>query len=300
VRDEPQIVHQLKDLHSSENPTNWVLFGYSSDGQFELQGSGAGGIDEVKGHLVENQIQYVVLELTVEGDEYNPIKFVLGTWTGPKVNPGVGKARASAHRDDIFDLVKKGVAISAQHQAESLDDFTAGQFAQAISRQRPSYGGATTASEKRQVMSRSSATKGQLSTFAVVNREACEQGLRSVHEGRSDWAILAYVQGKKDEVELVKTGGGGVEGLRREFPTDRIFYALFTTILRTSTGEPISKFILITMIGASVPPLQKARSSAQRKDISDFVLSVVPLNAHLQPNDADELTEKIIAKMFHD
>jgi len=216
------------------------------------------------------------------------------------VNPGLGKARASAHRDDVFDLVKKGVAISCQHQAESLDDFTAGQIAQAISRQRPTYGVATSASEKRQVMSRSNATKGQLSTFSVVDREACEQALRSVHEGKADWAILAYVKGKKDEVEVVKTGSGGIEGLKREFPTDRIFYALFTTIFRTTTGEPISKFILITMIGAAVPPLQKARSSAQRKDISDFILSAVPLNAHLQPNDADEMSEKVISKMFHD
>jgi len=54
------------------------------------------------------------------------------------------------------------------------------------------------------------------------------------------------------------------------------------------------------MIGANVPPLQKARSSAQRKDISDFVISVVPLNAHFQPNDPSEMTDEVIGKIFRD
>jgi len=54
------------------------------------------------------------------------------------------------------------------------------------------------------------------------------------------------------------------------------------------------------MIGQNVPPLQKARSASQRKDVSDFVLTVTPVNAHYQPNDASELSEGVLMKMFHE
>jgi len=147
-------------------------------------------------------------------------------------------------------------------------------------------------------MSRSTAKKGQLSSFIVSDPAACEEGLKSVSDGKSDWAILAYVKGKKDEVEMVTTGKGGIEGLKPHFPTDRIFYALLSINMKTVIGDFIKKYILVTMIGSEVPPLQKARSSAQRKDISDFILSIVPLNVHFQPNDISEMNEEVLFKMF--
>jgi len=148
-------------------------------------------------------------------------------------------------------------------------------------------------------MSRSSAAKGSLSTFSITDRDSCESALKCVYEGSSDWAILAYVKGKKDEVELVTTGSSGIEGLKQHFPSDRIFYGLLCIKLKTSAGpDYIKKFILVTMIGQDVPPLQKARSSAQRKDISDFILSACALNVHFQPNDKSEMTIEVLYKMF--
>jgi len=69
---------------------------------------------------------------------------------------------------------------------------------------------------------------------------------------------------------------------------------------KTVVGDAIKKYILVTMIGSEVPPLQKARSSAQRKDISDFIVSVVPLNVHFQPNDPSEMSEGVLLKMFQE
>jgi len=299
VKNEAEIIDHLTQLHNSENPTNWVLLGYQNN-EIVLTGSGSGGLQEFKTKLIDNQIQYGALELIVKGDEYNPIKFVLLTWIGPKVGPGLDKARASAHRDDIFDLVKKGMAISAQHQVESQNEVNYEQLAQAVSRHRPTYGTATEATEKRQGMSRSNAKKGALSAFSVSDPAACEIGLKSVMDGQADWAILAYVKGKKDEVEMVTTGKGGIDGLKPHFPKDRIFYALLAMSFKTVMGDSIKKYVLVTMIGPEVPPLQKARSSAQRKDISDFVLSIVPLNVHYQPNDTSEMAESILIKMFGD
>jgi len=296
---ESEIIEQLKSLHNSESPVNWVLLGYDKN-DVKLTDSGSGGLSELQSKLDDTQIQYAAIELIVKGDEYNPIKFVFLTGIGPKVGPGLEKARASAHRDLIIELVNKGIPISAQHQAENKNEVTYEQLAQAVSRYRPTYGTASTATQQRQDMSRSSVSKKQtLSTFKISDENACITGLKSIGEGKNDWAILAYVQGKKDEVEMVTTGKGGIEGLKQHFPKDRIYYALLSMSFKTIVGTQL-KNILVTMIGPDVPPLQKARSSAQRKEISDFVLSVVPLNFNYQPNDAGEMQESVIFKMFQD
>jgi len=60
----------------------------------------------------------------------------------------------------------------------------------------------------------------------------------------------------------------------------------------------VRKIVLVTLIGAEVGALQKARSGGQRQEITDFVLSVIPLHSHFQPGNAAELTEEAILSKF--
>jgi hypothetical protein len=39
------------------------------------------------------------------GDAYNPVKFVLMTWIGPNVSPGLGKGRCAAHRLELYEFI---------------------------------------------------------------------------------------------------------------------------------------------------------------------------------------------------
>jgi len=41
--------------------------------------------------------------------------------------------------------------------------------------------------------------------------------------------ILAYVEGKRDEIELVSSGSGGVAALQARYPTDRIYFCAVAT-----------------------------------------------------------------------
>jgi len=142
---------------------------------------------------------------------------------------------------------------------------------------------------------------GGFSQLKIVDQTRAEKGLRDVFEGKADWAIMSYVQGGTDEAQLVRTGSGGVAALRREFPSDRVYFVLLTLhYVSNSSRDTITKFILVTLIGPEVKPLQKARSSGQRDEISQFVKSVVPLHAHFQPSNPDELTEEAILEKFHD
>lgn len=303
VVDETTILQHLRRLNSSVDPTNWVLMGYGQGkNDIVFCGSGRGGLEEFKQHLRDDQVNFGVLEVIVKGDAYNPVKHVFFTWIGSEVPAGISKARSAAHHKEILDMVKKAVGISCEYQTSLLSEVDYDPIAHAITRMSSTYHTSTDPTAQRQAMSSSHGRAGGAkSKLILVDREAAEAALREVFEGRADWCILAYVEGKKDEVELIGTGGGGVQGLRAQFPRDRIYFCLLTMKLQaTGSRDKVTKYIVVTLIGPDVKPLQKARSGGQRQEITDFILSVVPVHTHFQPNDASELTEAAILAKFSD
>jgi hypothetical protein len=49
----------------------------------------AGGLEELRDNLGDNDIRFAILEVLVTGDEYAGVKFVLITWIGPDVAAGM-------------------------------------------------------------------------------------------------------------------------------------------------------------------------------------------------------------------
>jgi len=298
VLDESSVKQALADLRHSQSKTNWVLLGYASNRtDLKLVGSGTGGVDEFRDNLRDEQVMYGVLELVVKGDDYNPVKFVFVPWIGPKVPAGLEKAKAAAHSAAVHDWIKAvGVATACEFQTDKRDDILYETIAQSITRMRPSYHSSSTSSVHRQEMSRSHASGGQKSRLNIVDPPKLEQGLKDVFERRADWAILAYVPGKKDDVDLIETGTGGVESLKKRFPSDHIYFCMVRVETPGNVNDTVKKYVLVTLVGNNVPPLQKARSSGQRQDISDLILRIMPFHGQFQPNDADELTEEAVSK----
>jgi len=105
---------------------------------------------------------------------------------------------------------------------------------------------------------------------------------------------LSYVQGSTNQVELIKCGGGSIEGLKKEYPSDRIYYC----ILRLPGSDSVQKIVLLTLVGSQVPALAKARSGGQRQEVQDIVIKVVPLHGHYQPIDEDDMTPTTILNKF--
>jgi hypothetical protein len=102
-----------------------------NDLKFERAGSG--GFEEMKQYLKDDDVKYGVFEVVVKGkhqfhtksvsfshlikqilsgDEYNPVKFVLMTWVGPNVSPGLGKGRCAAHRNELYEFVNVRLVLS--------------------------------------------------------------------------------------------------------------------------------------------------------------------------------------------
>ncbi|KAL6076894.1 Coactosin-like protein [Balamuthia mandrillaris] len=303
VVDAREIGQALTALNSHDDPTNWVLMGYGQGiNDIVFVGKGSGGLSEFKEQMQDDKIFFAVLEVVVKGDEYNPVKHVFFSWIGNQVPPGVMKARSSGHRTELVEWVKKFVSVSCEYQTEKRTDIHYDPIAQAITRMRATYHTSHEPTQERQAMSRSSAQGGgSTSKLVIVDKAKVVAGLKEVYEAKADWAILAYVEGKKDEVELVGTGSGGVEGLRNQFPTNRIYFCVLSLDYHAQgTRDTITKYCFVTLIGPEVKPLQKARSGGQRQDIWDFVLSVMPLHAHYQPGSARDLTAEEILVKFRD
>jgi len=283
----------LDKLNASDNPTNWVLLGYGEGkNDIVILGSGNGGIEELKTHMDETKVMFAIVELTVTGDDYNPIKRVWITWLGRKVEAGINKARGAGHGTELRDKIKKdfNLSLSSEYQADQLKEVSLEPIAQSITRMRPVYHSAEEVKPDRQAMSGSKSRNEQKSKLIIVQENKVVQALKDIFASKFDWLVLAYVLGKKDEVELIKTGKGGVNTLREEFPAETIYYGILRQPLVTSGRDEVSKFLLITMIGKNVKPLQKARSAGQRQDIADFVMQYCPFHAQYQPSKKDDLT----------
>jgi hypothetical protein len=283
----------LQELHNANNKTDWILLEYGKGPtDIQLSKKGTGGIDAFKGELRLDAVQYVVVQVVINSDDYNPMKNCLIAWIGPNVKAGLLKARAAGQRAKLFELITekgRGIPIASQFAADKYEDITSDSIASSITRISSKYGTATKATEERKAMSKeSNTTTGQI---AVVDRSVIETALKGVHTQKHDWAILSYVKGEKSQIELLATGTGGVEGLKAHWPTDRILYC----IVRLASEQ--EKIVLLTLIGSEVKPMEKARSGVQRHEMNNYVLTQIPLHGEYQPNDASDLnTANILSK----
>jgi len=291
----PELYAALQELHSSNNTTDWVLLEYGkSQNDIQLTKKGTGGLEVFKKELKLDAVQYVVVQVLINMDEYNPTKNCLIAWIGPNVKAGLLKARAAGQRARLFELITekgRGIPIASQFAADKLEDLTPDNIGQSITRISSKYGTATKVTEERQAMSK--ATTDKTEQLAVVDKSVIQAALKDLHAQKYNWVILSYVKGQKSQIELLATGSGGVEGLKAHWPTDRILYC----VLRIATEQ--EKIVLLTLIGSEVKPTEKARSGVQRHEMSNYILSLIPLHGEYQPNDASDLNSSNIINKFN-
>jgi len=214
------------------------------------------------------------------------------------VPAGLQKARAAGHKRELLDFINDCCSVSSEYETANMKDINFEDIVQALTRIRPVYASANLPGEEKKEMSHSKGIHGVQAKLVVVNEDEALAGLRSVFEGTAEWALLAYVEGKRDEVEFLECGAGGLDALKQRFPKDRIFYAMFTVKIPTTATETVTKYILLSLVGSQVKPLQKARSGGQRMEIQEFIKKVLPVNAHYQPGSASDLTLSTLLTKF--
>eukprot|EP01094_Clydonella_sp_ATCC50884_P003181 TRINITY_DN1244_c0_g1_i1.p1 TRINITY_DN1244_c0_g1~~TRINITY_DN1244_c0_g1_i1.p1 ORF type:complete len:331 (+),score=115.51 TRINITY_DN1244_c0_g1_i1:65-994(+) len=293
--EEEAIREALEELRKNDSDMNWVLFGYKNPKCLEMVGAGDGGLEELRGNLGEDQIRFAILEVVVTGDQYNAVKFVLITWIGPEVKAGLAKARCAGHRKELVTLVTQSLAVASEYQPASLEQMTSADISAKLTRVAATYQDSVSVGkpkEDRQVMSRSHANSGdrKLSQLTLKDPDGIEEALRSVYREENNWAVLGYVAGTKDEIELRAVGKGPISELKPHVFPDQVSFCLFSMKV-TETTTTVTKFILLTWVGESVKPLTKARSSAHRTDLAEHIITIVPFHSHYPATCEDDLSE---------
>ena len=153
-------------------------------------------MEEVRQTLVENEIRFVILEVVITGDDYNAVKFVLITYIGNGVSAGIAKARAAGHRQELIDIVKRTITISAEFQASTLDELTSREISSSVTKVRERYQDSISVGQPkdvRQTMSRSHASAGDKtkSRLIINNEEQIKNELLRIHTtDELDWLSI--------------------------------------------------------------------------------------------------------------
>lgn len=79
--------------------------GYQNDSTLVLQAQGTGGVEEVRNHLQDDQVQYFIVRVRFPKDNAETTRDVFVAWTGPKV-PRVAAARKATHASVVQSVLK--------------------------------------------------------------------------------------------------------------------------------------------------------------------------------------------------
>jgi hypothetical protein len=282
----------LEKIRAEDDPTDWVLLSYEGNHSVKVRSFGSGGLKDFNAHLDPSEVQFGVLSFLVEGDGdgYKTPKNILITWLGPKVPGGLRKARAAAHRKQLRDFIQDTLTVACELQASSLEELNENMVGQAISRTRGGVYSTARATSATAKQAPSSPQNRSASRLVFADLEGASTALKRVAETKNAWTIFAYVKNKKDEIENILSGDGGFETLAQNWPPpDRVYFCYVSIIYTASDGFEQNKFILVTLIGSEVPPLSRARTSGQKKEIIDYIKISCPYHTEFQPSDVSEL-----------
>jgi hypothetical protein len=302
IEDEDGLRAVLEQVRNEEDKVDWVLIGYASKTVLKPEDYGEGGLSEFTKLLDDEKVQFGVLSFVAEdGDTYNTAKNILITWIGADVPGGLTKARAAAHRKQLRDFIQETASVACELQASNLEELNHDNVGQAICRTRGGVYSSARTSATSKKKSSGSRLGGQASQFQFVDSEAADKALQTVAATKNSFAVFAYVKNKKDLVEHILSGEGGIEDLVPHWPpADRVYF-VYSSIVYNVGGDvgmnEHNKFIVTTMIGDSVSPIARARTAGQRKEFIDYIKAICPYHTEFQPNDTSDLKlDEILVK----
>jgi len=125
------LMEAYQEVQTSEE-VNWCLFAYTDNTQkaLKLEGKGNGGLEELKGHLVEDQCLYGYVKFIAGDEESKRTKFLFLTWVGEKVSP-LRRARISVHKADVKTIIKN---FAVEVHCTTLDEVDEATFMNLITK----------------------------------------------------------------------------------------------------------------------------------------------------------------------
>ena len=127
-----QIHENFKAINAKDTSLNWFIFVHSGHG-WEADGHGNGGLVEVRNHLRNDAIQYVVIRVEAVDVEYGVHtarpKVVLVTWIGPDVS-GIKRRTVLGQKEEVRSALK---GVGVHFEFDDIESFSISRLGEILS-----------------------------------------------------------------------------------------------------------------------------------------------------------------------
>jgi len=112
----------------------------------------------------------------------------------------------------------------------------------------------------------------------------------------TNWCLFTYSEAKKNTLELVGTGSGGIEELKAHLTEDKMYYGLVRVQDIIDQSVTI-KFVFIIWCGEKVPFVQKGKMTTHKGSISTLMGQY---HNDINASNLNELSEEIVMNKVRD
>lgn len=311
LSDEAKFLEAVRQLHSDQDPTDFLVFGYDKDGHIAQQSSGQSGLAGVIEFLQsiperDNSIFYITLKVLLDGGNGLNVKTVIISWVGADVIP-TRKAQSSFDRHNLMQWCQHSTSISAEFEASSLDEISAPTIARKLlgvgrGNQSAVVEGEALASASAQILMGKNMYGGMDSTCVVADLPELIRTLKQLSDNSSGikWIVLEYDSTDPNglTVRLADKGEGGVLQWRDRMTNTNVLFALQRMTLLEHGAA--TKTCMVSWVGLQADPMTKARSSGHQINIHDLLMKYINISARLRLDSKENFTDlDLITKLNH-
>jgi len=137
------------------------------------------------------------------------------------------------------------------------------------------------------------------STDLVFGDEAAAKGAFNdvrANDTATNWCLFTYSDSKKNTLELVGSGSGGIEELKQHLSETKMFYGLVRVTDKIDNSVTI-KFVFIIWCGEKVPFVQKGKMTTHKGSISSLMGQY---HNDINCSNLNELSEEVIMSKVRD
>jgi hypothetical protein len=269
-------------------------------GQLKQAASGTGGINELKGHLPEDNIGFALVRVSDKIDMSVTVKFVWINWIGPKT-PRMMQSKLSVQLGSIKQYYQPFSTDLTIHNQDELSHEIVMERVLAYSVSGNKVIDATGGAAYRAVAATSGTQKvnaatGKMADGPVSFADGLRQQVNTIRDDNSgvNWVLIGYSEPSKPQLVFLGKGSGGVAELKAQLSPDNVAYGLARKIERIDDTDAV-KFCYIRWIGKDIPFMQRAKLGTHSGDISEFFH---PYHTSLDAPELSDVTDEHVMKLI--
>eukprot|EP01080_Neovahlkampfia_damariscottae_P004633 gene4633-8206_t len=280
-------IKELKNLNNdkSEEPKDFILFGYKDRENLDILAIGNNGIEGMKPFLDEKEVRYAVYKTIGSSSYGGSLKIVLLTFVGTKA--GIfHKGKSSSTRQLLFAFSNTFMSLVGEYYFTTVEELDDEKILQKLN---------ASVSDLKTTKTEGSPIKkfgGQDFSLNYGEPEEMNAAFEQLAAPKSElkWLIFEYENDEYTSVKVVQKGSGGVKAIKPHLSQEKVSYIL----MRISFMEyyDIAKAILITVVGNECPHFLKALSSGHRQLLYNFAKTKISVAGEYQPDSLDNFTDQ--------